>query len=486
MARHLNFIWRSRRKLLLTSSAAICALGGAVDAALLTWVPAGGGDFNTPGNWNPAGPPGNADTGIFEQNAAGNITLSAAANPQSLSFRKTSGAATINTSGNTLTLGTTANLPSIVLGAAAGQINDVTLTGTFAATHTTGAGLLVIGGIAGSNGNTLTLTGAGTVFTSPSTGNIGTMGVAGSNNNTLNITGGAKLDMRGNVAIGLIGATPSTGNLLNVNNGSFILSGGNRGINLNNGAITLTNAYSDLGFLLANAAGNVTTLTFNSGQLYSRRTQIDNGRDFVIGDGGATTATFGPAYSTGTVTVGSATAPADLVLNSNGILAGGGAGTISILNAASKLRGLPGAKVMPSIIGQPSLTTDDRPTGTIALVGAWDNTNIEEILDVGDFPTAAMAATPFTPLDIITITGAFTHGGTVSFNMTGFVPPPTVSEFKVVGWTSEVGSNPSTNVRFLGGGPLPFRFQADGLYLTVPEPASAATFGVVMLRRRRR
>lgn len=480
-----------RRKMAaLAASAVIGLLCGAAGGAPITWAAMGGGDFNTPGNWDPASVPTVADDAIFLDNAGGTISTSAAANPLRMSFRMSAGSVTVNASGGTLSLGNTTTGGQVILGAAAGQVNDVTLSGgTFAATHTT-AGLLVqVGNVAGSHGNRLTITGAGTHFTSPSTsGTVATVGVAGSNNNTWSISDGANVVLRGSMAIGALGANPSTGNLLSVNGGTFSLTGGARGINLRNGTLSLTNGYSDLGFLLANDAGNNTTIAFNSGELYSRRTQVDNGKHFVIGDGGAIPAVYGVAYSTGTMTVGSAASPADLVLASNGVLTGGGAGTITVA-AGGRLRGDAGAKVSPSIIGQPVLTTDDRPTGTINFTGLWDNANIELQMDVGDFPTAAGAPTPFIPLDVINVNGTFAHGGTVSFNVAGYVEPAAPAEYRVVSWTAESGLPASTTVQFVGGPALEYRFATDGIYLNVPEPASAAVVALAaatMLQRRRR
>lgn len=464
-----------------------CAVAG---AAPVTWALSGGGDFNTPANWSPAAVPTVADDAIFEDNASGLITTSAASNPLRLSFRKSTGSLAIDASAGTMSLGSTTAGGAVILGTAAGQVNDITLSGgTFAATHTTAGGLVQVGNFAGSHGNRLTITGAGTHFTSPSTsGAVGAVGIAGSNDNTLSVENGANVVLRGSLAVGVIGANSSTGNLLSVNSATFSLTGGSRGINLRNGTLSLTNGYSDVGFLLANDAGNNTTILFSSGQLYSRRTQVDNGRNFVIGDGGAVPAVYGVAYSTGTMTIGSVAAPADLVLASNGVLTGGGAGTITVA-AGGKLRGSPGAKVMPSIIGQPVLTTDDRATGTINFTGLWDNTDLELVMDVGDFPTAASAPSPFIPLDVINVNGAFIHGGTVSFNVADYVEPAAPAEYKVVGWTSEVGLTSSTVVQFVGGPALSYRFATDGLYLTVPEPAAtgfiAFTATAALVRRRR-
>ena len=114
-------------------------------------------------------------------NASGNIALSGAANPLRLSFRKTTGALTIDAAGNTMSLGSTTAIPQVILGTAAGQQNDITLTGgDFTATHTTGGASVQVGNFNGSNGNKLTITGAGTNFTSPSTsGTVGAVGIGG-------------------------------------------------------------------------------------------------------------------------------------------------------------------------------------------------------------------------------------------------------------------------------------------------------------------
>ncbi len=471
---------------LYSAAAGLALMSGIANGAPVTWSPTGGGDFNTAGNWNPGTVPTVADDAIFPDNASGNIALSGAANPLRLSFRKTTGALTIDAAGNTMSLGSTTAIPQVILGTAAGQQNDITLTGgDFTATHTTGGASVQVGNFNGSNGNKLTITGAGTNFTSPSTsGTVGAVGIAGSNNNTLSIENNANMVFRGSMAVGVIGATPSSGNLLNVNTATFSLTGGSRGLNLRSGTFTMTRGYSDLGFLDADDANNSSTINFNSGTMYSRRTQIDNTRDFVIGDGGADSAIYGFAYSGGTLTLGAAGRPADLVINSNGVLTGAGTGT---LTGGGIVRGITGAKVMPSIIGQPVLASDDRDIGTMNFTADWDNSNIEMVLDAGDFPAAAAAMTPFTPLDVVNITGAFTHGGVVTFNLVNYVEPDTAGEFKVVGWTSEAGDRSLTSIQFVGGSPLPTRFDTDGLYITVPEPTGLlAIAGVPLLVRRRR
>jgi hypothetical protein len=94
------------------------------------------------------------------------------------------------------------------------------------------------------------------------------------------------------------------------------------------------------------------------------------------------------------------------------------------------------------------------------------------------------------------VAGAFTHGGSVAIDVSGFVPGSGfVKDLKLIGWGSEIGSNAATAVSFVGGPALPYQFRSDGLYLTnvaysfVPEPTSmvllATIVGFGFVQRRR-
>lgn len=483
---------RSRRR--LRALAGVVGLGvvacGVANAAPVTWTGTAGDSFTDGTKWTPAAPT-SADVAIFDNNTTGNVNFGAAASAGGLAFRNTSGALNLALAGNTLTLGTSAVVGSISLGGASGQVNDVTIGGgPIPVPYTGTAGTFLTAGFSGSNGNKITFSGANTLVTATSTagtssGTFGVIGPANSNNNSLIIENGATVDWRGNVNVGIINASPalaSTGNVVTVNSATFNLANGNRGLMMRNATLNLTNSYSDIGILDADDAGNSTTINFNSGALYLRAARIENGRNFVIGDGGSTAATYGVSSSGGSMSIGSVARPVDLVINSNGALTGttSGAGMITV-HGTGVLRGVAGAKVAPSIIGNPALTSDDRATGTINFTGKWDNTDLTLLMDIGDFPAAAAAVTPFVPLDFINITGAFVHGGTVSFDTGSFVPPVLPTEYKVVGWTTEQGLSSSTSVEFVNGISLPYRFDTNGLYLMVPEPGSLSVIAAIAL-----
>ena len=52
-----------------------------------------------------------------------------------------------------------------------------------------------------------------------------------------------------------------------------------------------------------------------------------------------------------------------------------------------------------------------------------------------------------------------------------------MSDLKLIGWSTQLGSPAATQVSFVGGQPLPYQLRSDGLYLTnvsysfVPEPS---------------
>jgi hypothetical protein len=479
-----------RKRLLAGAVLACIGVSSFASSAPVTWTGSAGNLYNDSTKWTPAGPPGTSDVAVFNNSMTGNVNFNAATNPQGMLFSNASGAINLALAGNTLTMGSATTAGSINLGSAAGQVNDVTIGGgaiPYPYTPSTSVVTLKVG-FSGSHGNKLTFSGSSTVMSTPTTasGAAISVGVANSNDNQLIVNNGASIDQHGNINVGVINAVPtsaSTGNIVTVNDGTLNASvGGNRGINLFNGTLNLTKAYADIAVIDADDAGNSSTINFNSGKLYTRGLRVDNGKNVVIGDGGTIGATYGISYSGGSMSIGSAAAPADLVISSNGTLTGGGSGMVTV-NTGGKLRGVFGAKVAPSIINQPALTSDNRSTGTINFTGAWDNTNIQMLMDVGDFPTAAAAPSPFTPLDFIKITGAFTHGGKVTFDMASFVSPLSSLpvEYKVVSWTSEVGSSNGTFVEFINGGALPYRFDGTGLYLTIPEPTSLSAIGLLGL-----
>jgi hypothetical protein len=99
------------------------------------------------------------------------------------------------------------------------------------------------------------------------------------------------------------------------------------------------------------------------------------------------------------------------------------------------------------------------------VTGDWDNTNMVLALEINNLTASLL---PGVGYDLIDFPGAFTHGGSVAIDVSAFEPGP-VSELKLVGWTSEVGSSAATAISFTGGPAIPYEFRNDGLYVTVEE-----------------
>lgn len=454
-------------------AAASALLATSAFAADFSWVPVGSGTFNEAANWDPATVPGGAvDNAIFNNSGTGTIFFNAPANPLNLRFNNTSGAYIVDLGGSTLTMGTTAG-GGILLGAAAGQTNNVTLrNGSISLPGTAGHVFLGVGNFAGSHGNQLTITGPVGFNSLPTNSTPVVVGVAGSNNNILNVLNGASMTFRSNA---VVGSAATVGNVLNVNGGTFNIVGGNRGITTFNGTFNLTNGYADLSLIDAAGIGTLagtstnSTINFNSGSLFVRRLGVNNGRDFIIGDGGAVPAIFGPASSNATITIGGAaslTASRDMVINSNGVLVG--TGSINLVNAGGTIRGNAGAIIAPSVVGNPALTTDDRAFGTITMSGILDSHNIAMNFDV-------LGATGIGTIvsDRILNTGTYIHGGTLTLNMADYFAPPDANyEARVIGFGASSGATSETMINFINGSPLAHEWRSDGLYLLLPQMAA--------------
>jgi hypothetical protein len=101
--------------------------------------------------------------------------------------------------------------------------------------------------------------------------------------------------------------------------------------------------------------------------------------------------------------------------------------------------------------------------GLINVSGNWNNTGLDIDLELDDLSASLV---PGVEYDQLAITGLFTHGGTVTIDLSEYVGPATPQQLKLIGWGSEAGLNSSTMVSFVGGSPLSYVFQSDGLYVT--------------------
>ncbi|HVT27493.1 MAG TPA: right-handed parallel beta-helix repeat-containing protein, partial [Lacipirellulaceae bacterium] len=97
--------------------------------------------------------------------------------------------------------------------------------------------------------------------------------------------------------------------------------------------------------------------------------------------------------------------------------------------------------------------------------GDWDNTDVALALTVNDLSDSL---SPGVGYDSIEFPGTFTHGGSISVDVSSFQPGP-LSDLKLVGWTAEAGSPANTAVSFTGGPAMPYEFRSDGLYVTTPH-----------------
>ena len=249
---------------------------------------------------------------------------------------------------------------------------------------------------------------------------------------------------------------------------------------ITNGTLSLTQFIggtpptSQGGALVANT-GASGTIAFNSGTVEAVGADINNGSAFTVGNGGGTSATYRMLKTTAGAN-GTHSFANGLSLSSNAILSGNG-------NIVGNVSGAAGAQVNVGL-----------SPGVINTTGAWNNTALQVGLEVGNL--AVLPGLPGFGWDLLDVTGAFTHGGTVNINVAGYSPGSGfVKDVKLVGWTSQVGSSASTAVAFVGGPALPFQFRADGLYLTnvsysiIPEPTTVAmliagTILCITIRRR--
>ncbi len=324
---------------------------------------------------------------------------------------------------------------------------------------------LIIGTTAKSPDNTVTVSGIGSRLNvrggqqSPPTegGQRHDIGRASSNNRLLVENGGV---VDGN-AIFLLGReATSLNNLLSISDGS--LSGWGVEIKqgkvvIDQGSIEISRAFDNLalqylgGSLLAET--NQAEIDFRSGSLATVNANIVNGSAFMIGNGDPTSATYRMKRNVQTGGNGTHTFAGGMALASNGILSGDG-------NIVGNVSGSAGAMVQ---VGA--------SPGLINVTGNWNNSGIGIALELDDLADSLVPGEQF---DQLSITGLFTHGGTVTIDRSELVAPATAQQLKLIGWGSQAGLSTSTAVSFLGGGPLTYNFLSDGLYVTVPASSGIA------------
>jgi len=286
-------------------------------------------------------------------------------------------------------------------------------------------------------------------------------------NNSLVVDNNGLIDGGNRFVMGI--ESTSTGNSTTIASGGRVNGTGfetRRGtLNITNGSIYLkqyldTKGTADplddewVGGSFVSNVGVNGFVNFNSGTVEA--VSADFNKALTVGDGGSDLATYrmakGQLGGNGTHTF-----TGGLVLRSNAILEGSG-------DIAGNVSGSAGAKV----------NVGTSP-GLINALGDWNNTGMSVDLEVGNFNLTP--ALPGVGFDQLAVTGAFTHGGSLSVDVSSYVNGSgPLMDLKLVGWGSEVGSSASTEVSFTGGTPLSYEFRSDGFYLTnvaiVPEPAS--------------
>ncbi|MEX0612037.1 MAG: hypothetical protein WD229_07940, partial [Pirellulales bacterium] len=140
---------------------------------------------------------------------------------------------------------------------------------------------------------------------------------------------------------------------------------------------------------------------------------------------------------------------------SNGILSGDG-------DIVGNVSGAAGAQ---AIVGA--------SPGLINVTGNWNNTGIDIALELDDLSASLVAGEQY---DQLNITDAFTHGGSVTIDVSELVGPSSEQQLKLIGWGSQAGTSSSTSVAFVGGSPLAHSFLADGFYVTVPGGGLAGDY----------
>lgn len=144
---------RSRRRRLVLTLSALGLCPWPLLAADVSWTNPAGGSFAVAGNWS-GGPPGNADTAIFNLNTAG-YTVTFSANVSNQQFRVGSDTVTLDLAGRNYNITTGGTGYALQVGTASGQTGRLTVSGgTLTATNA------VFGNAAGAIGHGTLSTGA--------------------------------------------------------------------------------------------------------------------------------------------------------------------------------------------------------------------------------------------------------------------------------------------------------------------------------------
>jgi len=525
------------------AAAMVAACAGAVaspaSAVNFIWNNSTGGDFLDPANWAQTGDDDgipDANDGVFFNEASnlnGTVTFSSDVTVSAIQFRSDTGVITFDIgAGKTFTvtgnpiLGSDSDLAQLeivsgtmstglfIINASqnnndnnkltvknAGTVLDVRSTGFRVggngssgnvATISDGASLINAGtifvGLQGADNSLFTVTGAGSSVsgaTGVTVGGNATTPGNPSTNNHLQVLAGASFVAR---TLGLgVGGDPNTGGLAATEN-YVTVSGAGSTFTLNNEG---DSTYSlDIGRRWAN-----NTLLVEDGAVFNVASgRIAIGREANAGnnnllhvDGAVFThsdATQGIEVRRGTLRVsnGGAVTSSVVLLYEDGVLEGNGTITANVAAPTETVVDPETSEEITTLLPG-GLADIGLSIGQINVVGNWDNTNLEILLEVADLSASPVAGTDY---DLLDITGQFTHGGSIVIDVTDLVGSEVV---KLIGWSSMTGSAGNTSVSFIGGPAVDYAFQSDGLYLNmIPEPASLALLAagalVAALRRR--
>ncbi len=282
---------RSQLRFIFALAVLLCAQHALAAPIEYFWNNAAGGDYATPGNWTPSGPPSPADDAIFDLGSSGyDVDIATSTQARQLVVRNDN--INISVSANVYTLVDTNDLSTnaLVVGDQAGQVGELTVKlGTVEAYNG------VIANAAGSQG-TLTVDGSAGPATFTNHGEL-TIGRSGAG--TLNIKAGGIASSESHVLVGQF--TGATGNLNVDGSGSQLTSngvlsvggGGPSGVtgNLsitNGGLVTANNATTVGGTGAGSGSGFITVDGANS-KLQTTTLLAGNGTVTVQNGGNVTT-----------------------------------------------------------------------------------------------------------------------------------------------------------------------------------------------------
>lgn len=432
------------------------------------WNNTAGGDYATPDNWTPSGPPSPSDDAIFDLGSSGyDVTVSAPTTARQLLVASDNVNLNIAVSTNVLTLfdPDDATTNTVVVGDQSGQVGKLTVKpGTLEGSNS------VIGNAAGSQG-TLTVDGAAGAATFANHGELaigrngaGTLNVkagassisvgavkvgqfSGSTGN-LNVDGtGSQFSTLDALAVGGDGPSGGTGNLSITNGGSVSAALGTKvggvGSGAGSGSVTVDGSGSTFqpGSLTVGAGGNGTFTLQNGAKATPTGVIIGAGGvgQITVSGAGSSLTPSGPLLEVGTSASGSGTLLVENGATSQaqairmGTIAGS-SGTITVTGAGSKL----------DAVANSSLTIGDRGEATLEVLNGGTFTHFTQDVILGRFsPGSGSVVVDGAGSAFITSTHVLVGGQNIPFQGAGGNGHLTVSD----GGTFTLGGNMTVSRR---------------------------------------